>query len=193
MPKVFSGIWRLIESLAANPGAFVQTENTVASITSGYDFSRNYVDKVPHAVGPPESAASPNPLWEYFQNHHQGPGIFKWEHYFDIYHRHLSRFVGRHVDVMEIGIFGGGSLAMWRAYLGENSRIYGVDINPACQAYENEHTSIFIGDQESRDFWKVVKQRVPSVDILIDDGGHSPEQQQVTLEEMLPVVRPGGI
>jgi hypothetical protein len=31
------------------------------------------------------------------------------------------------------------------------------------------------------------------VDVLIDDGGHQPEQQMVTLEEMLPHLRPGGV
>ena len=31
------------------------------------------------------------------------------------------------------------------------------------------------------------------IDILIDDGGHTPEQQQITLEEMLPHLRSGGV
>jgi hypothetical protein len=31
------------------------------------------------------------------------------------------------------------------------------------------------------------------LDILIDDGGHRMEQQIVTLEEMLPHLRPGGV
>ena len=34
---------------------------------------------------------------------------------------------------------------------------------------------------------------VPTIDILIDDGGHSPEQQRITLEEMLPYIAPGGV
>lgn len=34
---------------------------------------------------------------------------------------------------------------------------------------------------------------MPQVDVLIDDGGHRPEQQMVTLEEMLPHLRPGGV
>jgi len=62
-----------------------------------------------------------------------------------------------------------------------------------CKAYENEHTSIFIGDQEDRRFWKQFKTMVPQVDILIDDGGHTFDQQIVTLEEMLPHLRPGGV
>jgi len=34
---------------------------------------------------------------------------------------------------------------------------------------------------------------LPVIDILIDDGGHEPEQQRVTLEEMLPHISPGGV
>jgi len=50
-----------------------------------------------------------------------------------------------------------------------------------------------IGDQADRRFWKRFKQEHPRIDVLIDDGGHEPEQQLVTLEEMLPHLRPGGV
>src|SRR5215470_2208525 len=73
-----------------------------------------------------------NPLEEYFDAVTEGPGVWKWRHYFPIYHRHLSKFVGRAVHVVEIGVYSGGSLAMWRSYFGDDCRIYGVDIDPAC-------------------------------------------------------------
>jgi hypothetical protein len=38
-----------------------------------------------------------NPLRQYFDNNTEGPGIWKWTHYFDIYHRHFERFIGRDV------------------------------------------------------------------------------------------------
>lgn len=136
---------------------------------------------------------SPNPLRAFFDSRRDGRGIWKWEHYFDIYHRHFSRFIGREVHVLEIGIYSGGSLEMWRNYFGPKSRIYGVDIQPECKCYENEFTKIFTGDQGDREFWKTFKEKVPFLDILIDDGGHQTEQQIVTLEEMLPHLRPGGI
>ena len=50
-----------------------------------------------------------------------------------------------------------------------------------------------IGDQADRMFWADFKKSVPVIDILIDDGGHLAEQQLVTLEEMLPHIRPGGV
>src|SRR4051812_44526614 len=57
-------------------------------------------------------ASMPNPLRAFFDARREGPGIWKWTHYFDIYHRHFARFVGREVHVLEIGIYSGGSLEM---------------------------------------------------------------------------------
>ena len=37
--------------------------------------------------------------------------IHKWIHYFDIYEKHLSRFIGKAPVVLEIGVYKGGSLA----------------------------------------------------------------------------------
>lgn len=136
---------------------------------------------------------TPNPLKDFFSAHKKGKGIWKWEHYFEIYHRHFSKFVGREANVLEIGIYSGGSLEMWRHYFGSKCHIYGVDIAAACKCYEDEHTSIFVGDQADRGFWKEFKEKVAAVDVVIDDGGHEPEQQIVTLEEMLPHLRPGGV
>jgi hypothetical protein len=68
-----------------------------------------------------------------------------------------------------------------------------VDIEPSCKAYENGSVQIFVGDQADRNFWKRFKREVPVLDIVIDDGGHAPEQQIVTLEELLPHLRSGGV
>jgi Methyltransferase domain len=136
---------------------------------------------------------SSNPLKFYFDSHREGRGIWKWTHYFDIYHHHFSKFVGREVHVLEIGIYSGGSLDMWKHYFGPKCRVYGVDIQEACKVYEDNYTKVFVGDQADREFWKHFKKEVPAIDILIDDGGHLPEQQITTLEEMLPHLRSGGI
>jgi hypothetical protein len=134
-----------------------------------------------------------NPFRTYFENHVAGPGIWKWEHYFDIYHRHLQKFVGRKVNLLEIGVYSGGSLAMWRTYFGPKCRVYGVDIEPACKAYETQEIGIFIGDQSDRGFWRRFREMVPELDIVIDDGGHLAQQQIVTLEEILPHLNAGGV
>jgi hypothetical protein len=97
------------------------------------------------------------------------------------------------VHILEIGIFSGGSLDMWHAYFGPACRVYGVDIQEACRAYENDSTTVFIGDQADRDFWRRFRRDVPTLDIVVDDGGHQPDQQAVSLEELLPHLQPGGV
>jgi hypothetical protein len=191
MKQYFRGIYRLWKALIKDTYVFAKTLNTLPYTCSAYGFSRDYKDVVKETDG--TVTPSLNPLWNYFQNHKEGHGIWKWEHYFDIYHRHLSHFTGKKVNVLEIGVYSGGSLEMWRSYFGEESRIYGVDIEDACKAYENDHVTIFIGDQADRSFWSTFRKSVEGIDIIIDDGGHAPEQQQITLEEMLPHLRPGGV
>ena len=82
---------------------------------------------------------------------------------------------------------------MWRDYFGPRCTIYGIDIQEECKVYEKEGVRIFVGNQADREFWRSFRSSVPNVDILIDDGGHKPEQQRATLEEMLPHLRRGGM
>jgi len=140
-----------------------------------------------------QEETAPNPLRVYFDNITEGPGVWKWLHYFEVYQRHLSKFVGRAVTVVEIGVYSGGSMPMWRHYFGTNCEIHGVDIQPECKVYEAAHTTIHIGDQADHEFWRRFRGVVPDVDVLIDDGGHQAEQQMVSLEEMLPHLKAGGV
>jgi hypothetical protein len=139
------------------------------------------------------SSAGSNPLESYFDGVTEGPGVWKWRHYFDLYDRHLSRFVGRSPVVVEVGVYSGGSMPMWHAYFGSGAHVHGIDIEPACRAYATEGTTIHIGDQADATFWREFRRQVPVVDVLVDDGGHEPEQQMATLEAMLPHIRPGGV
>jgi hypothetical protein len=159
----------------------------------GYRFGSQFPAPLDReSILPPLDPGS-NQLLTYFESHTTGPGIWKGRHYFDIYVRHLARFVGRPVHVVEIGVYSGGSLQMWRDYFGADSTIYGVDIEEACRAYEGEGVRIFVGNQADRGFWRRFKEKVPFVDVVIDDGGHAPEEMRVTFEELLPIVRPGGV
>jgi hypothetical protein len=134
-----------------------------------------------------------NPLRDYFESHTQGQGIWKWRHYFEIYHRHFQKFIDQPVNVLEVGIFSGGSLGMWRSYFGAQCHIYGVDIQPECLAYQADAVTVVIGDQGDRRFWNRFKAENPPLDIIIDDGSHRPADQIVTFEELLPHLNPGGV
>lgn len=134
-----------------------------------------------------------NSLEAYFDRHTTGPGLWKWQHYFEIYHRYFAKFIGQKPLVVEVGVYSGGSLGMWKKYFGEGCQIGGIDIQPACMAYAKDGCRVYIGDQGNREFWAEFRQHCPHVDIIIDDGSHKPEDQIVTLEEMLPHLAPGGV
>jgi hypothetical protein len=102
-----------------------------------------------------------NPLRNYVRSKEVGPGIWKWDHYLDIYNRHFEKFRGKEINVLEIGVYSGGSIEMWREYFGPKCRVYGVDWDPSCRIYESESVKIFIGDQADRQFWRQFKEQVP--------------------------------
>jgi hypothetical protein len=138
------------------------------------------------------SETQENPLAEYFFSN-PGRVIHKWHHYFEIYHRHLASFRGQSPVVVEIGVFQGGSLQMWHHYFGAGTQVVGIDIDPRCRQFEDESTTILIGDQSDRGFLAEVRRCVPRVDVLIDDGGHTMPQQVATFEELYPHVQPRGV
>lgn len=131
-------------------------------------------------------------LQEYFENNTDNC-IHKWLHYFDIYEFWFKKYVGKPVVILEIGVYQGGSLKMWRDYFGEQAQIYAIDINPDCKQFETENTHIFIGSQEDREFLREVRSRIPKLDILIDDGGHTMNQQIVSFEELYGHIKSNGI
>jgi len=184
-----------IRRTLAAPRDAVHVLRAVPEVIAGAVFARHWRDDGAVMSAPASGPApvTPNPLREFFESRTEGAGVWKWQHYFEIYHRHLEKFVGRDAHLCEIGVYSGGSLDMWREYLGARSVIHGVDIAPECRAYARENVVISIGDQEDRAFWASFRARTPALDIVIDDGGHTPEQQMVTLEELLPHLRPGGV
>jgi hypothetical protein len=164
-------------------------ENFRDAFVAGAEFAKGW-NRTFDVSCPP---AADNPLRSYFHGHRQGRGMMKWDHYFDVYDHHLARFRGKDVHVLEIGVQSGGSLEMWRDYFGPGSRIYGVDINPQCAAFASERIDVLIGDQADRAFWQQFRQQAPVLDVVIDDGGHTPVQQKVGFEELFPHLRPGGV
>ena len=119
--------------------------------------------------------------------------VEKWAHYIPIYEALLSRYRGRPVTLVEVGVGDGGSLEVWRRYLGPAARIIGIDCEPGATRLEDDGFEIIIGDQADPDFWARHLERIGPVDILIDDGGHSSVQQIVTVASAVPRIRDGGV
>jgi len=133
-----------------------------------------------------------NELEAFFSNHKHGL-IHKWNHYFEIYDRHLQHWKNQKINILEIGVSHGGSLEMWNYYFKGNATIYAIDVNPECKKFEAENVKIFIGSQEDVAFLKNIKSIIPPIDILIDDGGHTMKQQIITFNNLFDHVTENGI
>jgi SAM-dependent methyltransferase len=103
--------------------------------------------------------------------------------------------------VLEIGVETGRSHRMWLEYF-PNANIYGFDIfkfgvdelnrlqkdNPYL-----DRSIMFKGDQENTDdLEKFLSLHGGDFDIIIDDGGHTIKQQQLSLGILFNAVKPGG-
>jgi hypothetical protein len=96
----------------------------------------------------------------------------KWTHYFSAYEAHFARFINRPAILFEIGVGQGGSGQMWKRYLGPHALIVGLDINPHCKQYEEDHFHIRIGSQSDPVFLQSILDEFGAPNIVLDDGSH---------------------
>jgi hypothetical protein len=113
--------------------------------------------------------------------------------YFDSYDHFFSKYRNQNITFVEIGVLGGGSLFMWRDYFGPEARIIGVDLNPNAKKWEENGFEIYIGSQSDIKFWENFTREVGLIDAVLDDGGHTYEQQIITTECLLSAMNDGGI
>lgn len=119
--------------------------------------------------------------------------VDKWLHYLGVYERYFESYRNKPLKFLEIGVFKGGSLEMWREYFGPEASIWGVDIDPACAAYETAGTHVRIGSQADPDFLKTVVKEMGTPDIILDDGSHVNEHQVVSFRTLFPLLKDGGL
>lgn len=116
-----------------------------------------------------------------------------------IYHKHFKKFrklasSDNKIRLLEIGVQCGGSLDMWTEYFGKNNcEIVGLDIDPHCLSLEKDNIKIIIGNQEDKNFLKEKILTLPKFHIIIDDGGHTMDQQINSQEVLYNHVLPGGV
>jgi hypothetical protein len=109
-----------------------------------------------------------------------------------IYERYLADRRRSAVTVLEIGVWRGASLRMWRDYF-PRGRIFGIDISPVTAAQAGDRVEVFVGDQSDSELLARVVEKTGPLDLVIDDGAHRVEQQVPTLAFLWPHVKPGGL
>ncbi|WP_284777632.1 class I SAM-dependent methyltransferase [Agrobacterium sp. lyk4-40-TYG-31] len=107
------------------------------------------------------------------------PGGHKWLSYFQTYDREFGAYHGKSPRVLEIGVYRGASLQLWRRFFGDGAVIVGIDIDESCTAFNAPQHDIHveIGDQSDAAFLQSVVDKYGPFDIIIDDGSHVASHQ----------------
>lgn len=116
----------------------------------------------------------------------------KWTGYFDVYETHLSKFRNKSPRILDIGTLEGGSIEMWLKYFGEGTTVVGVDIEKKDYTYDG-NVILEQGDQGDPEYWDGFIKRHEKFDIIIDDGGHTMDQQNLTLFKMFSHLNDNGV
>jgi len=128
-----------------------------------------------------------------FFNKNNKKDLHKWLHYFNIYEENFSKFKKKKITILEIGIAKGGSLRMWKNYFSSESTIVGIDINPECKKFEKDNIKTYIGNQTDVNFLSSVIKDIDKPDIIIDDGGHTSNQQIISFNYLFGHLNDKGI
>jgi len=95
--------------------------------------------------------------------------------------------------MLEIGVLEGGSLDLWRAYLGPSAVLFGIDIDPQCAAKVTPPSQVRIGSQDDPDFLREVISEMGEPDIILDDGSHVGRHQEASFRTLFPLLKNGGV
>jgi hypothetical protein len=118
--------------------------------------------------------------------------------YTPLYEGYLGHLRNEPITLMEIGVHLGYSLKMWEAYF-TKGLICGVDNCTLISADQLKSMSVgriktFVADQAKRDqLQKAVQEIGQDFDIIVDDGYHYQEHQQISLAFLFPFLKKGGV
>eukprot|EP01116_Phalansterium_solitarium_P001574 TRINITY_DN11386_c0_g1_i2.p1 TRINITY_DN11386_c0_g1~~TRINITY_DN11386_c0_g1_i2.p1 ORF type:complete len:269 (+),score=50.70 TRINITY_DN11386_c0_g1_i2:119-925(+) len=114
--------------------------------------------------------------------------------YTDYYDIVLQPYLDKDIKLLEIGVKKGGSMKMWRTLLSQESRVYGMDIDPGVPTFVHD-TNIKVLVVDSHDESGLIQQVLSTTkfDVIIDDGNHSPAAQRRTAQNLLPFLQPTGL
>ncbi len=119
--------------------------------------------------------------------------VFKWSQYFEAYEKELLDLRDKEVTFLEIGIYLGGSIPMWKGFFKRASKLIFIDINESCLRFKESDTEILIGDQSDKTFLNKLIEDYAPFDIVIDDGSHKCNHQIISFETLWPYLKNNGI
>lgn len=115
--------------------------------------------------------------------------------YLERYDSILAPWVDKEIKLLEIGVYKGGSLLLWRDYFPQGT-IVGVDIKLPSDFVPNDRIQLFEGSQVDVEFLSMVASKTApeGFDIIIDDASHIGELTKRTFWHLFDNhLKPGGL
>ena len=115
--------------------------------------------------------------------------------YLDVYDPILLPWIGKTINLLEIGIYKGGSLQLWRDYF-PLGNIIGIDLKLPKQFVPSDRIQVFEGSQSDEQFLSYVTNKAApdGFDIIIDDASHIGELTRRTFWYLFDHhLKPGGL
>jgi trans-aconitate methyltransferase len=106
------------------------------------------------------------------------------------YDKYLAKTVKGTKKVVEIGVDSAKSLKMWKEYF-PNAEIIGIDIENKVQYNEERIKTVVLDQGNGNQLDSFVDG--DDADLIVDDGSHIMEHQQVSLGHLFPKLKSGGI
>lgn len=131
-------------------------------------------------------------LWHEFLTN-TGRPIFKWTHYFPIYERHFAHLRNQPATFLEIGCGNGGSLQMWKRWLGPLAVIVGLDVREECRAFEEDQIAVRIGNQADPEILRGLIEEFGPFDAVLDDGSHRMVDVNASFDYLYPRLPRSGV
>ena len=134
------------------------------------------------------AVAAEHVLRDIWLNYKEPHVLHRVQHYADHFETHLPPR-GSKVRMLEIGVQSGGSARTWKQYYGDGLQYVGLDLDPRTYARSrspSENIEVVIGSQANATFLLEVCQKHGPFDVIIDDGGHTPQLITASLRALFP-------
>lgn len=115
--------------------------------------------------------------------------------YLEIYEEFFEPFVDKEMKLLELGVYKGGSLLLWRDYF-EKGTIVGLDINPVTIEDPSGRIHVYQGyQQDTKLLDRIAMEQAPEgFDVIIDDCSHIGELTRISFWHLFDNhLKPGGI
>ena len=114
--------------------------------------------------------------------------VHNFAQFYDSYFKDLRN---SSVKLLEIGVGRGASIRMWRRYFRKVDMV-AVESERRRRHYWMLGAKLYVGRQEDREFLAKACRVNGPFDIIIDDGSHRVDDQQISLGALFPFLKDGG-